>query len=311
MSGISTAAEVVGAQPLSAEVLKNERNEGARARAGACVNPRWQPAFTTAGPSSMVAEKREDRKRTAPTFFTPPEPKSHSSKPEQGRKHASSVETTASFAAMGVLEWLEAEADKLGAGQTKPALAQGIDAPERPPAPELLFLHKIRASIKQPATSAWTAAQLADGVAHLFDALPSAQQQAFRDSAKASMNKYQADHARIRSEGDKASDISTDPSRRRKIPTPARKPAVAPGVKQQGQSTARVNKDSSTVEAPKTAAQDCSNVIFPRRRQGQNKNNDCRKEGVVVTMEILHTVFKMPLHKACQALVRVSHYMLL
>jgi hypothetical protein len=49
------------------------------------------------------------------------------------------------------------------------------------------------------------------------------------------------------------------------------------------------------------AAQDSSNVIFPRRKQGQHKKHG-RKEGVVVTMEILETVFHMPLHKACNAL---------
>ena len=48
--------------------------------------------------------------------------------------------------------------------------------------------------------------------------------------------------------------------------------------------------------------QDSSNVIFPRRKQGQHKKHG-RKEGVVVTMEILETVFHMPLHKACKDLV--------
>lgn len=51
------------------------------------------------------------------------------------------------------------------------------------------------------------------------------------------------------------------------------------------------------------ASQDSGNVIFPRRKQGQHKKNG-RKEGVVVTMEILESVFHMPLHKACKALVR-------
>jgi hypothetical protein len=49
------------------------------------------------------------------------------------------------------------------------------------------------------------------------------------------------------------------------------------------------------------AMQDSSNVIFPRRKQGQHKKHG-RKEGVVVTMEILETVFHMPLHKACNEL---------
>ena len=56
--------------------------------------------------------------------------------------------------------------------------------------------------------------------------------------------------------------------------------------------------------APERAAQgDSGNVIFPRRKQGQHKKHG-RKEGVVVTMEILETVYHMPLHKACTALVR-------
>jgi len=47
--------------------------------------------------------------------------------------------------------------------------------------------------------------------------------------------------------------------------------------------------------------QDSSNVIFPRRKQGQQMKHG-RKEGVIVTMEILDTVFHMPLYKACNAL---------
>jgi len=46
-----------------------------------------------------------------------------------------------------------------------------------------------------------------------------------------------------------------------------------------------------------------NNVIFPRRKQGQNKKQPGRKEGVAVTMDILETVFHMPLHKACTELV--------
>ena len=63
-------------------------------------------------------------------------------------------------------------------------------------------------------------------------------------------------------------------------------PAVAPEAAEQSEAS---------------SGQDCSNVIFPRRKQGQHKKHG-RKEGVVVTMEILETVFHMPLHKACNAL---------
>ncbi len=63
-------------------------------------------------------------------------------------------------------------------------------------------------------------------------------------------------------------------------------PAVAPEVAEQSEAS---------------LGQDSSNVIFPRRKQGQHKKHG-RKEGVVVTMEILETVFHMPLHKACNAL---------
>ena len=59
---------------------------------------------------------------------------------------------------------------------------------------------------------------------------------------------------------------------------------------------------------PERAAQDSGNVIFPRRKQGQHKKHG-RKEGVVVTMEILETVFHMPLHKACTELVRQRAHM--
>jgi hypothetical protein len=65
-------------------------------------------------------------------------------------------------------------------------------------------------------------------------------------------------------------------------------PVVAPEAAEQSQSEA-------------SSGQDSSNVIFPRRKQGQHKKHG-RKEGVVVTMEILETVFHMPLHKACNAL---------
>lgn len=54
--------------------------------------------------------------------------------------------------------------------------------------------------------------------------------------------------------------------------------------------------------SPERPVTDSSNVIFPRRKQGQHKKHG-RKEGVVVTMEILETVFHLPLHKACKDLV--------
>jgi hypothetical protein len=61
---------------------------------------------------------------------------------------------------------------------------------------------------------------------------------------------------------------------------------------------------SATMGAPEHAdVLERGNVIFPRRKQGQHKKHG-RKEGVVVTMDILETVFHMPLHKACKALVR-------
>ena len=57
-----------------------------------------------------------------------------------------------------------------------------------------------------------------------------------------------------------------------------------------------------TMGSPERPVPDSSNVIFPRRKQGQHKKHG-RKEGVVVTMEILETVFHLPLHKACKDLV--------
>jgi hypothetical protein len=45
---------------------------------------------------------------------------------------------------------------------------------------------------------------------------------------------------------------------------------------------------------------DQNEVIKPRRKKDQKKRGD--NKGVVVTLEILETVFHMPLHKACKAL---------
>jgi hypothetical protein len=61
-------------------------------------------------------------------------------------------------------------------------------------------------------------------------------------------------------------------------------------------------------EAPEAAeqseassGQDSSSVIVPQRKQGPHKKHG-RKEGVVVTMEILESVFHKPLHEACNSL---------
>jgi hypothetical protein len=60
-------------------------------------------------------------------------------------------------------------------------------------------------------------------------------------------------------------------------------------------------EDNASSASSTGGMHDSSNVIFPRRKQGQHKKHG-RKEGVVVTMEILETVFHMPLHKACNEL---------
>ena len=65
--------------------------------------------------------------------------------------------------------------------------------------------------------------------------------------------------------------------------------------------TGSTSSTAAGAEASKSADTDSSNVIFPRRKQGQHKKHG-RKEGVVVTMDILETVFHMPLHKACNEL---------
>lgn len=81
---------------------------------------------------------------------------------------------------VGVLEWLEAEAENRPIDQTTPALPPGIEPPERPQAAALLFMHKIKGRIKQPPSGAWTPKQLAQGVTRLFEALPPAHQQQYR-----------------------------------------------------------------------------------------------------------------------------------
>jgi hypothetical protein len=54
---------------------------------------------------------------------------------------------------------------------------------------------------------------------------------------------------------------------------------------------------SSVLTSP---AHDSANIIFPRRKQGQQREQG--RKGIAVTMEILETVFHMPLHKACKKL---------
>ena len=105
---------------------------------------------------------------------------------------------------VGVLEWLEAEAEKREIDHSNPALPAGIAPPQRPTSAALLFLHKIRSRIKQPPNSAWGPKQLAQGVTRLFEALPPAHQQQYRQAAKESMDRYKAELARHRPLGSKA-----------------------------------------------------------------------------------------------------------
>jgi hypothetical protein len=118
---------------------------------------------------------------------------------------------------VGVLEWLEAEAEKRPIDHSHPALLPGIDPPERPTSAALLFLHKIRSRIKQPPNSAWGPKQLAQGVTRLFEALPPAHQQQYRQAAKESLDRYKAELARHRPLGSKGLEcsISTDQGRGR------------------------------------------------------------------------------------------------
>jgi hypothetical protein len=212
---------------------------------------------------------------------------------------------------MGVLEWLEleAEAERIGAGHSDAALVHTKDWPSRPPAPELLFLHKIRGSIKQPPSGAWTPKQLAQGVSRLFSALPAAHQKDYQIAAQQRMENYHmviSDLYPSAVEASKAcmTSSSRDQARARRVT--AGKPAVL--VARKPAATLTAGKQHAPVTsasgASRTPAQDSCNIIFPRRRQGQQKKDDSRKEGVVVTIEILESVFNMPLHKACKALVR-------
>jgi hypothetical protein len=213
---------------------------------------------------------------------------------------------------MGVLEWLEleAEAERIGAGHSDPALAHRKGWPSRPPAPELLFLHKISGSIKQPPSGAWTPKQLAQGVSRLFSALPAAHQKDYHIAAQQRMENYHMVISDLYPSAAEASkecmaNSSRDQARARRVT--AGKPAVL--VTRKPAATLTAGKQhappvTSASGASRTPAQDNCNIIFPRRRQGQQKKDDSRKEGVVVTIEILESVFNMPLHKACKALVR-------
>ena len=151
---------------------------------------------------------------------------------------------------VGVLEWLEAEAEMRPVDQSYAVLPHGTEPPERPPAAELLFLRDVGDNIRHPADAAWTPTQLANGVSLLFEALPASRQQQYCSTAKEGMDKYKAEIARL------------------------------------------------TSNSGGTADQ--NEIIKPRRKHGQTERGDTK--GVVVTMEILETVFHMPLHKACKAL---------
>jgi len=111
---------------------------------------------------------------------------------------------------VSVLEWLEAEAEGKEVDQTNPALPQGVNPPQRPPAPALLFMKKIKNRIKQPPNAAWTPKQLAQGVTRLYEALPPPHQQQYRSEAKDSMDKYKAELARLRPVGSKPLESSSN-----------------------------------------------------------------------------------------------------
>ena len=267
--------------------------------------------------------KAEDRRRAAqpPSFFSFDVEAKIPNKSDACKKYPSSVFAAANVSSschdgthtpMGVLEWLELEAEeeRSGAGHSDPALVHRKDWPSRPPAPELLFLHKIRGSIKQPPSGAWTPKQLAQGVSRLFSALPAAHQKDYHIAAQQKMENYQvviSDLYPSAAEASKAclASSSRDQARARRVT--AGKPAVVVARKPAATLTAgklQAPPVTSASGASRTPAQDSCNIIFPRRRQGQQKKDDSRKEGVVVTIEILESVFNMPLHKACKALVR-------
>lgn len=151
---------------------------------------------------------------------------------------------------VSVLEWLEAQGKMRPVPHVGPALPHGVEPPERPPAAELIFLHKVRDQIRHPHDKAWTAAELAGGVSRLFKSLPLAEQQRYCSEAREGMEQYEAELARL--------------------------------------SVQRGRPDQNE-------------VIKPRRKKDQKTKRGDTK-GVVVTIEVLETVFHMPLHKACKAL---------
>ena len=165
---------------------------------------------SSAGAHGSPSETPQAKRKQAP-----PQPAAAAPEPVtvKRRRQQSSPE-------VGVLEWLEAEAEKRPVDNAPAAaLPRGLEPPERPPAPALLFLQKIRSRIRQPPGAAWSLKQLAQGVTRLFDALPPTHQQQYRNAAKEAMDKYKAEMARIRPQGSKAVESSTDQGQRGRAPS--------------------------------------------------------------------------------------------
>ena len=145
-------------------------------------------AVGAAGGETAQAKRKQ---APAPTVSTaPPDP------PVKKRRPHGAAE-------VGVLEWLEAEAEKRAVDNSNAALPHGVEPPQRPHSAALMFMHKIKSRIKQPPGAAWTPKQLAQGVTRLYEALPPVHQQPYRNKAKEALDAYRAEVARLRPAGSK------------------------------------------------------------------------------------------------------------
>ena len=150
-------------------------------------------ARPTAAAGAAGGETAQAKRKQAPAptlSAAPPDP------PVKKRRPHGAAE-------VGVLEWLEAEAEKRAVDNSNAALPHGVEPPQRPHSAALMFMHKIKSRIKQPPGAAWTPKQLAQGVTRLYEALPPVHQQPYRNKAKEALDAYRAEVARLRPAGSK------------------------------------------------------------------------------------------------------------
>ncbi|EKX45892.1 hypothetical protein GUITHDRAFT_108343 [Guillardia theta CCMP2712] len=155
----------------------------------AAASPAPPPA---AGHSPVPAAEAQTAKRRQQVAGAAPGGKEEVPAPPKRKKTVSTPE-------IGVLEWLEAEADKRELSSLSYMnLPQGLKAPLRPEAAAVKFLKEVKDRIRHPPNQSWTSKQLAQGVMHLFESLPASQQKVYVVAAKKDMERYKEELAAVR-----------------------------------------------------------------------------------------------------------------